>query len=742
LPSPEPDRQAVPLDLFPSLILSDITIAKTFTPDMPGDFAGGSVRITTRQLPEKLLLQATVSGGLNTESSFADRLSYRGSSLDWLGLDGGTRALPDAFPDYKMVRLGPKPDGGTISKDELTFWGRQVNSYMSTQRTKSWPNLGGNIVFGNSHSFGRQHEVGYVAALTYGRRFTRRADEIVRTYRVDPTDTSQLVRLNDYKAETGLDQVSWGGLATLTYRLHKDHRFTLTGLHSRSSDNEGREISGFNEERGTEVTDTRLRFVTRSLSFAQLAGQHMLRDVSGAVLDYNVSISTATSDEPDTRETVYVKDASTGTYSWDKGTLSGSHFFGSQDETQYGGGLDWTQPLTEGDRATKMKVGGLFSLRSRSFDARRFHFIPRNNVDPTVFRNGSDQLFTYENIGTAIELEEFTRPNDAYTADQSLVAGYLMADAPLTSFARVILGARVEASDQEIDSFDPFAAELTHVTAELKKTDLLPSVNFVFATTKKSNLRLSATRTVARPQLRELAPFAYTDYFGAREVLGNPDLGRTSIYNFDLRFELFPTLGEVMALSVFYKHFVDPIEQVIIPTSRGIVSYQNAKAARNAGVELEIRKGLGFLAPAISDFALIANLTVVKSRVELDESQIGIQTNDVRPLAGQSPYVVNAGIDYSNEGTGTRARVLYNVSGRRIATVGASGLPDVYEQPRHQVDATVAQRLGKHIDLKLAGENLIGSEVRFTQGEADDDETLVDAYQPGATFTLSLTVSN
>lgn len=743
LPSPEPDRQAVPLDLFPSLVISDITIAKTFTPDMPGDFAGGSVRVNTRELPEKFLFSATLSAGFNTQSTFANRLSYAGSSMDWIGLDGGARALPKDIPPYKLVRLGPKNDGTLISKDELTEYGRALNSYMTTRPSFDWPNLSGNVVAGNTFKFGKSQELGVVGALTYGRRFSRRTDEIVRTYTVDPTKKDTLDLRNDYKGETGLDQVSWGAYSTITYKPTKDHRLTVTGLHSRSSDNEARIFDGFNDERGADLRDTRLRFVTRSLTFGQIAGAHKIAAAGDAVVDWNLSLSYVTSDEPDTRETVYVLDGPTGIYNWDRGTLSGSHFYGKQRETGYGGGLDWTQPLVKGDLFTKLKVGALFNKKARSFDARRFHFIPRSNIPPETFAKQPDDLFRRENIGTLIELEEYTRPNDVYTASHDVYSGYMMADTWVHPRVRLIFGARVEASRQRIDSYDPYSAELAHVKGDLDTTDLLPSIGAVLKVTKDANLRISAARTVARPELRELSPFVFTDYFGAREIFGNPDLKRTSIYNADLRFEIFPGSGEVAALSVFYKQFYSPIETVILPSNAGIITYQNAKGARVAGVELEVRKGLGFLAPVIKDLGVLGNLTLVSSRVELDDAQAGDQTNQERPLAGQSPFVINAGLDYNGEATGTRARLLYNVFGPRIAQVGSNGLPDVYERSRHLVDVTVAQRIGKRFDLKLAAENILNSPVRLTHGnDANGAKSVVNEYRTGATFTLSATFIN
>lgn len=733
LPSTEPDRQAVPLDLFPALVLSDVSIAKTFTPDMPGNFAGGLVRISTRQMPTKPTWQLSASLAYNTQSTLRERPSYRGGGRDWLGLDDGTRALPDSAAGGKVSRVFP--DG--TDNPAITQQGRDMNAYMSTTRATSLPNGSLSVVGGDSWALGGGRTLGALAALTYGRRYVRRAHEVLRTYAPDPAAPGRLLTLNDYTAETGQDLVSWGGLGAATLTFSRDHRVTLTTLFSVSSENEAREISGYNEERVASLSDTRLRFVSRQLAYAQLRGEHRVGGESGLGVGWTLHASRATSDEPDTRQNVYVDDSTTGP-AWTESTLSGSHFFAKQRERAVGGGVDLTQPLGTADVPVTMKTGASVSLKHRTFDARRFRFTAARGIDPSVFNQPPDALFTDANIGRALELIEYTRPNDSYEADQNLYAGYLMADVSPHRRVRAILGERVEVSRQVLSSFDPFDPALNPVEASLKTTDLLPSATLVLEATSRSNVRLSATRTIARPQLRELAPFVFTDYFGAREVQGNPTLDRTRITNFDARYEVFPSGSEVLAASLFYKRFQKPIETVVIPTNKGVVSFQNAEGATALGVELEARKSLGFASPALRDLSVLGNFTWVRSRVSLDSSQQGVQTNPERPMAGQSPYVVNAALDYTNDTRGTRARLLFNVFGPRISQVGSFGLPDVYERPRPTLDATLGQRIGKKVDVRLSAENITNAKVRFGHGTTGD--SIVNEFALGTTVMAGVTV--
>lgn len=740
LPSPEPDRQAVPLDMFPTLVISDLTISKTFTPDMPGDFAGGSLNIHTRDLPNKFLFQATLGAGFNTVSTFGHRLSYPGGSTDWLGIDDGGRSLPKEVPAQRVTRLLPN---GQLNPN-LTSVGKAVNGPMETDRAFNLPNGTGSVVVGDSFKLKRGPlgcdgcVLGYMAGASYSRRFQKRTDEIVRTYGVDPTRPGELVRFNDYRSETGFDTVTWSGLGTLSYAVGTDHKVALTGLYSRNAEKEGRRISGFNEEQSANVFDERLRFVNRALAYGQLRGEHRFRKLDAAELKWTLLYARATLNDPNLRETVYVADAERG-LSFRESTQSGQHFYAAQGETTRSGGLDWTQPLSKGDHATKLKLGALVTLRGRSFNARRFRFLRNPSADPAIFRERPNRIFTDENVGPATEVEEWTRPTDAYAAQYNVYSGYAMTDVGLTSRLRFVAGERIEVSRQTIQSFDPFAPSGDRVQSKLDKTDLLPSANFIFKLSEQSNIRLSATRTVARPQLRELAPFVFTDFFGAREILGNPDLDRTRILNFDARYEIFPRVGEVLAVSIFHKRFDKPIEQVILPTSRGVISYQNAKGAVNTGIEIEGRKSLDLFWNGLKELSLLANLTVVYSRVDLDTTQVGIQTSSSRPLAGQSPYVLNFALDWNHEKTKTRARVLYNVAGERIAQVGSNGIPDMYEQPRHLVDLSVAQSIGDHFDVKGTIENLLDAPVRFTQGE--EGRFLANRYQVGSTFWLTGTYS-
>ena len=247
------------------------------------------------------------------------------------------------------------------------------------------------------------------------------------------------------------------------------------------------------------------------------------------------------------------------------------------------------------------------------------------------------------------------------------------------------------------------------------------------------NLRFGLARTIARPEFRELTPFAYFDFVGGQMVYGNPQLDSTLILNGDVRWEWFPSAGEVLAVSAFYKQLGRPIEQILVPTSELARSYQNAENAWVVGAELEARTSLGFLHDALDTVELLANFTYVWSTVSLDTDQLSVQTSNDRPLQGQSPYVVNVGVEWQDDDLGTRLRLMYNVLGARIDQVGALGLPDIYEEPRHLLDFVAEQDLGLGLSLKLSAQNLLHQPVQLTQGGRT-----VSSYQPGVRLGLGL----
>lgn len=734
LPSPEPDRAAIPLDLFPSLILDNITITKTFTPDLPADFAGGSVNIQTRELPSKPLYQASIRLGYDDQSTFRARYAQRGSSTDFLGFDSGLRALPSA------LRNTPYND---LSQDQQLQAARDVNSYMSPQRAFTPPQYALSGVIGNGWDLGKERRLGALLTLNYGRSYTLRDDMVLRTFRLSDTDGTTAPRpANDYKGEFGSDRVNWGALGSVSYWPNRKHRVTLTGLRTQISDSSVQVVQGFNESLGGDVGSTRLTYVSRVLNMAQLRGEHDFPSVSNAKLDWNGTLAYAARYEPNTRDTVF--NAGEGRPYYPVNTPeSGSHLYADQGEFTKGAGFNWSQPFSKVAEASSMKVGALVSAKSRNFSARRYHLSETQGsvaCGQAYSPACADPIYTDENIlAGRLGMQEDTRQGDAYKAGLNVYGTYAMTDISLTNNLRMVGGARVEVTRQDITPVSQFPGIPALAGGHVNSTDVLPSVGLIYSATKKAKVRFSVSRTLARPQIRELSPFVFTDYFGGRAYSGNPDLKMTYINSGDLRFEYFATLSEIMAFSFFFKDFENPIENVILDSgSDGTIMPRNTPGAKLLGVELEARKSLGFVDSVMKDLTLIGNLTLSKSTIDLQLGEQVVQlTSRSRPMVNQSPYVINLALDYAGESNGFGARLLYNVSGRRIVEVGARGMPDSYEQSRHVVDLTLSQKVGKNIDIRLTATNLLGSKHVITLGSKHDDGLVQRSYREPRVISLA-----
>jgi TonB-dependent receptor len=404
-------------------------------------------------------------------------------------------------------------------------------------------------------------------------------------------------------------------------------------------------------------------------------------------------------------------------------------------------------PFTFRDHPATIAIGGSFDQRTRETYTRRFRYVPAPGavLDADFRAQEPNDLFRPANIGPAgFTIQEATFRTDNYDAEETVSAGFAKIDMEILPRVKLSGGARIESTDQVVSPRDFWDSGLPGLEgADATSSDLLPAVNLTYEVTERMNLRASASRTLARPQLRELAPFAFADYAGGYLVSGNPRLTRTLVENFDLRWEWFTTPRSVIAVSGFYKKFDEPLEALVLPSTELIKSWVNADGATNYGVELEARSDLAFLAPALADVSFNGNLTLVTSEVQTGrlariyiagEGNVDLQVVDRdRGLQGQSPYVANLGLTWFNPTSGMSASVLFNRFGRRIDAVGSQGTPDIYEEARSQLDVVVEAPLLRGWTAKLSAGRLLGSEVEFRQGG-----DVLRAWDQGRTLSFGL----
>ncbi len=701
LPPTDPDQPGVQLDLFPASLLNSLTLNKTFTPDMPGDFAGGSLSLTTRDFPQRLLLQVSATVGADSNTHTQRVLSYRGGGLDALGFDDGTRALPRLVPPA-LLRLGNRG----LTGDEIATVARSFENSWNVQRVLPRPNLSASVTVGNTLRL-RGRPFGFLFSFSYGNT-VRRADETIQSLRL--SDGVLGVR-ETLAQESASRNVLWGALATANFSPAAHQSLSLITMWNQSSEDEVRVRSGYNETAGVDLSARQLRMISRSLFFAQLLGDH--QELPGHTrIQWQVFGSHGRRDEPDTRTLTYQQDPMGYRIAVGEGSVG--RLFSDLTSREVGGRLDVTVPVS---RLT-IRGGAMVRLSDRGFQTRRFTYENGGLPAESAFL-GPEQFFAPDNLGPGrLEMQERTTPTDSYAWASQSYAPYLRLDlSTANDRLRFIAGARFESFHQTLDPNPPFQIGNNTPSRYLDRTDddVLPSGAVVWAISARMNLRAAYGGTIARPLVRELAPFNFEDFVRNRSIVGNPNLQRTFIHNADLRWEWFPTPDEVLAVSGFAKEFEGPIEPQVRDND-GNLSFVNAAGATNVGAEIEGRVSLGRISPRLRSFVLGANFALIYSQVRLGPDQQGKATNAERPLAGQSPYLANVNLGWQSRGGRFAAFVYYNLFGPRIEEVGIRGFPDIYVRPVHQLDATITWEARPGLTLRLVGRNLAFQPTEIEQG--------------------------
>lgn len=736
LASPMPDRKVVPLDIIPSGLLESIVTAKSYSPDKPGDYAGGLVELRTKDFPTSRIFSVSVSSAFNSVSTFERGLRYGGGDTDFLGFDDGSRDLPGLIPDDARVTFP------TFSRGDLERFGEAFSGDWGPVLDDLPPNTSLGISFGDDlELFDRS--LGLLASANYSNGFARKDGVIERVFASAGVADPEV----DYRGDETVRSVSMGGLANLSYEVSPTDRVTANVVYNRLMDDEARVYEGFNLDSNTNQRNYRIRFLTQTLSNAQLKGEHLLGFLGDVKMDWRGSWSRAERYEPNTREVLYRE--SNGEYLFENFVSSGSIFHQNLVDDTYSGALDLSVPFSLGQdgRPGSLSFGGTYTAKERDVFTRRFRFLVTSGgvVDGEVRLRNPNDLFTPATIGPdGFELTEATFRPDNYDATEDIAAGYVKLEAEPIPAVKVMTGVRVESARQEVAPFDLFPSGLeTLPGADLDDTDLLPALNVTVRVASNMNVRFGASRTLARPQLRELSPFGFADYAGGYLTVGNPELNRSLIQNYDARWEWFFSPGGVLAASGFYKSFDDPIEVVVLPSSELLKTWVNGGEASNYGVELELRTDLGFLSPSLAAFSVNSNLTLIESEVSTPASirvyipgqggsDLAVAPKN-RSLQGQSPYVVNAGLTYSSSGGRSQATVLFNRFGRRIDAVGGQATPDIFEEARSQLDVVLEQTLFSGTKVKLSGTNLLAATVDYTQGGG-----ILRQWDTGRTFSVSV----
>lgn len=729
LPSTEPDRKAFSFDIFPANMVDNLVIYKTASPDLPGEFAGGVIEINTKATPDKNFQLLSVGSGYNTITTGKNRLYSEDTKT----------GLPSYFPSVEKFQS--IQDNRTesnllqiadLSKAYQTDWSLKNKTFS--------PNTSFQYTLGQYFKLKGDERVGLLFSLT--NNVTNNYNEIIRrTYETPGALGSDQLEKN-YSIQKLFAAIANGSL-----KLNATNKFSFKNLYSVNSENKVMDRNGsLTQESDPLYSSTTSRsFYNNKIYAGQLIGEHFLPE-SKIKIDWVGSFDHVNREIPNERRNTYIYtkfDDGTQTQPSASFTLKnvgsdypGSIYTAKNIESIFSTKIDISKKINFSESfSADIKIGGITQTRDRDFQARQLGYVKFNgrvggvNYGNATFSSaiptqGNETIFNASNMGilgsklSGLTLYDGTKGTDAYKAKSKLDAAYLMVDNAFNKF-RIIWGARLENYSQKLDTKSDSG---TPIVVDDSHLDILPSINIIYSLNKKQNIRLSGSKTLNRPEFRELAPFVFYDSGTKFNTSGDPTLKIADVLNADLRYEIFPGKGQVFSVSTFYKQFTNPIE--LQAQANNSNQYKNAKSGKNLGVEIEYRTLLSSMfhsqsTKILDDLTFFTNLAIIRSKVDISNLVQSSTLVDI-PMQGQSPYVFNAGLQYMNKELGWSSSLNLNRVGSRIAIHGnqttGSATPAYWEKSRSFLDFQLAKSFLKNkLELKLNVQNILAQDLIFYQ---------------------------
>jgi len=739
LPSPEPVNRVVPLDMFPASIIESVLVQKTFSAQFPAEFAGGTIQMRTKVVPEESFMNVSTSVGYSGNTTGKDGYVYDGGSKDWQGRDDGTRDIPgplkDAIAGDRELRANNIIYRNGFSKEELEVIGESLSNNYTAKTDKIKPDVSMSTDFGTAGYFG-DFRLGALGNLSYNNSWD--TIEVSRnTYasnskgELSPSDL-QTFRSTEQSVDTSMFLT--GGIE------YKDnHVLKGTILQIRKMDDLAGKLDGFQATEGITVDQTRLEWIERDLLSEQIEGEHNFFDFHDLTVNWHYNESRAKQEAPDMRQYRYDLDNSSGNYQFSLRGDANLRMWSFLEDQNTDVGVNAKMFFeTPFGTSTDLKFGMTSIDRQRDSEIRRFTFIgqgPLSNSQEVLFRPTLDQIINVDTIApTGFQLRESTRPTDNYTATQTLDAWYVEADMEVNYWLRMLAGVRKEQSSQDVLTFDLFDKTAAPIVSSLDSDNYFPVVTSTLILDEwDMQVRAGYSETISRPDFRELSPAPFTHPVTGNIIVGNPNLEVTYIKNYDARWEWYFSADESVSVGLFYKQFDAPIESVIVPSSSNERSFINAKDANTYGVEFDTYRWLDFVNEKLENFYVSTNFTLIRSEVSIRPEDSGIVTNTSRRLQGQADFIGNLQLGY-DDGFKQKASLVYHITGDKIREVGILGAPDVMDQAYGEVDLNYTRFFGDHVELNVKVKNLTNQLQESTQGGYD-----MNSYQEGTSASMGLT---
>ena len=745
-PSMESDIRSFSFDIIPSNQIDRILVYKSPAAELPGEFAGGVVKIFTKTIPEQNSLTVDYGTSFRDGTTGKDFFSPQSGKLAWTGFNDGFSDLPKYFPstdELKNIALTNPQRLQQVGQSFKNSWTPEQSNAIPDQRlaiTGAFKKDIGSVRIGN------------VTAINYSNTRTN-FTKVQNDYGYSTIEsTGKADELSVFNDQQYTNAIRVGILHNWAVKLNDNHTIEFKNLYNQLSNLQFIDRNGFENGSTWKIESFNQNY--RGIYTGQLLGRHNFNEGKTKV-DWVAGYNQSYNQLPDYKRFRYSSD---GKLLVPQGAVQTFNLGRTNiilDEKAFTGGVNLVQKILlkkgaseDKNQELELKAGVYYEKKDRTFNARNLGYVQANS---SLFNIGSlpvDQIFSAQNINTTngVKLDEQTNKSDAYTANNNLLAFYASGNYSLSKKFNVIAGVRIENNLQKLNGYDNRNGQPVNPILDI--TSVLPSVNMTYNFSEKSLLRLAYGKTLNRPEFREIAPFTFYDFVLNRTVTGNPGLKNANIDNFDFRYEFYPTPSEIISIAAFYKNFTTPIEVVFTSSSNPVVSFANAQSAYSTGVEIEVRKSLEAISSnsILKDISLLFNATLIYSRVKLS-ADIAATQSDNRPLQGQSPYVINGGLNYNNQKSKLQINLLYNVIGKRIYAVGnnfGALYPDWYEMPRNIVDLTFSKGITKNLIVKGGITDILNQKALILQDgnqdksyDSDKDQT-IQSYRPGSVYSLGV----
>lgn len=746
VPSSEADSRAFSFDIIPSSQIDNLTIVKSPTAEYPADYSGGFIIVNTKEIPAENSFNIAVGGNWNTSSAFQNFSYSKGSGTDFLGFDNGLRSLNGGIHAALNPQLNA--NGKPVGDYATSLLGNGFNNDWLTKNRKPLGDLKLAASLNQRWMLGGR-TLGMLAALNYTNEYRTYENMENNLYGIYDAANDKPNYLRHSVDDQYNNNVRLGAMLNFTF-LSKDgnHKYQLKNIFNQLATSRYTWRDGVSAQSNLERS-AEYYYRSRTTYNGQLTGKHTF---TSDALDWSIGYAYANRHLPDRRRYLIDDALESGVYALSTGNDI-SREWTQLDEHILSLGVNDKHHFKFGNFEPNLQVGAYGEYRSREYQTRNFIYnwnVSDNNM-PSDFRHSDipTLLSSEANMGyDKLYLLEEKQMRNNYRGHNTLGAGYLALSLPFGKLG-IHAGVRFEHNDMELIS-NSRDYEKSESSRHYKTDDVFPSLNTTYKINDQHQVRLSYGRSINRPEFREVSSSVYYDFDLASNVQGNTELKNCYVDNLDLRYEWYPSRGELISLAVFYKHFDSPIEwtYTVAGGTDLIYSYKNAKSANNYGVELDIRKNLGFI--GLKDFSWSFNGALIKSKVQFEK---GAKEED-RPMQGQSPYLINTGIFYKNAPLKMDIALLYNRIGKRIIGVGRSEgstgddsnsrVPHSYEMPRNTIDFSLAKKFGEHLELKLNVRDLLAekiyykqfADVTYSDGSKKEVEEIARCYKPGRNIGL------